>query len=85
MSDDPLKLCPSCHEPSLRRKIGLGAGIIFKGGGFYETDFKDRKGGPAKEEGAKADTASKPEAGESVSKSDKKTESKPAEPAKKAD
>ncbi len=44
MSDDPLEMCPSCETPSLKRKIGLGAGIIFKGGGFYETDFKDRKG-----------------------------------------
>lgn len=44
MSEDPLKDCPACAEPALRRKIGLGAGIIFKGGGFYETDFKDRKG-----------------------------------------
>jgi putative FmdB family regulatory protein len=44
MSEDPLKECPSCETPALKRKIGLGAGIIFKGGGFYETDFKDRKG-----------------------------------------
>ena len=54
MSDDPLKICPACEEPALKRKIGLGAGIIFKGGGFYETDFKDRKGSkpaePAKTE-----------------------------------
>jgi putative FmdB family regulatory protein len=46
MSDDPLKNCPECETPSLKRKIGRGAGIIFKGGGFYETDFKDRKGKP---------------------------------------
>ena len=46
MSDDPLRDCPECQTPSLKRKIGLGAGIIFKGGGFYETDFKDRKGKP---------------------------------------
>lgn len=45
MSEDPLQQCPSCETPALKRKIGLGAGIIFKGGGFYETDFKDRKGG----------------------------------------
>ena len=44
MSDDPLVDCPSCQAPSLKRKIGLGAGIIFKGGGFYETDFKEKKG-----------------------------------------
>jgi putative FmdB family regulatory protein len=52
MSDDPLTVCPACDTPSLKRKIGLGAGIIFKGGGFYETDFKDRKG--AKPESSKA-------------------------------
>lgn len=44
MSDDPLKTCPECEEQALKRKIGVGAGIIFKGGGFYETDFKDKKG-----------------------------------------
>ncbi|MFO7724964.1 MAG: zinc ribbon domain-containing protein [Oceanipulchritudo sp.] len=44
MSDEPLSVCPECTAPTLKRKIGLGAGIIFKGGGFYETDFKDRKG-----------------------------------------
>lgn len=32
--------CPACNKPKLKRKIGLGAGIIFKGGGFYETDYK---------------------------------------------
>lgn len=54
MSDDPLTDCPECQTPSLKRKIGLGAGIIFKGGGFYETDFKEKKGSsgdsPAKSE-----------------------------------
>ena len=35
-----LEDCPVCTKPKLRRKIGLGAGIIFKGGGFYETDYK---------------------------------------------
>ncbi len=44
MSDDPLTDCPDCEQPALKRKIGLGAGIIFKGGGFYETDFKDKNG-----------------------------------------
>ena len=47
MSEDPIDVCPSCNTPSLKRKIGVGAGIIFKGGGFYETDFKDRKGSPS--------------------------------------
>jgi putative FmdB family regulatory protein len=40
MKDDALVTCPACKQPTLRRKIGLGAGIIFKGSGFYETDYK---------------------------------------------
>lgn len=44
MSDAPLLECPECKQPALRRLIGTGAGLIFKGSGFYETDFKDRKG-----------------------------------------
>ncbi len=35
-----LEDCPACNKPRLKRQIGLGAGIIFKGGGFYETDYK---------------------------------------------
>jgi putative FmdB family regulatory protein len=61
MSDDPLEMCPECSTPALKRKIGRGAGIIFKGGGFYETDFKERKGKPS---GAEA-PADKPAASES--------------------
>jgi len=49
MSADRLTTCPECEEESLRRKIGTGAGIIFKGSGFYETDYKKKSGG--KEEG----------------------------------
>lgn len=63
MSEDPLVDCPTCDTPSLKRKIGLGAGIIFKGGGFYETDFKDKKG--------KSSTSS-PEKKEASSKTEKK-------------
>jgi putative FmdB family regulatory protein len=39
MSDEPLKNCPEC-EGEVRRLIGTGAGIIFKGSGFYQTDYK---------------------------------------------
>ncbi len=40
MSAEPLKKCPKCGKNSLYRLIGLGAGIIFKGSGFYITDYK---------------------------------------------
>jgi len=38
MSDDPLKTCPECGG-DLRRLIGTGAGVLFKGSGFYATDY----------------------------------------------
>jgi len=50
MSEDPLVECPSCGEPKLRRLIGAGAGIIFKGSGFYETDYKRSRKEPKKDD-----------------------------------
>ena len=39
MSAKPLKKCPECGG-KIKRLFGTGAGIIFKGSGFYETDYK---------------------------------------------
>lgn len=39
ITDKPLKRCPECRC-KVRRLIGSGAGIIFKGSGFYETDYR---------------------------------------------
>jgi len=36
----PLRMCPKCGKRKLKRLIGTGAGIIFKGSGFYETDYR---------------------------------------------
>lgn len=84
MKADPLTRCQLCGaEGSVRRKIGRGAGIIFKGSGFYETDFKDKKGnsgGPhsASESKSPAEgkngTSEGSNSAESVSKSAEKTE-----------
>jgi len=41
MSDEKLKTCPKCGG-EVRRLIGEGAGIIFKGTGFYCTDYKGK-------------------------------------------
>ena len=37
---EPQTICPECTEPKLRRKIGPGAAILFKGSGFYQTDYR---------------------------------------------
>ena len=58
--------CPKCSKLKLERLIGTGAGVIFKGGGFFETDYRSnsyKKGAEAekkaKEEKTKKDTDSK--------------------------
>ena len=40
MTDRLLRTCPKCAKKRLVRKVGGGAGLIFKGSGFYETDYK---------------------------------------------
>ena len=43
MLDKKLKKCPQCGQDELHRLIGAGSGIIFKGSGFYETDYKKKE------------------------------------------
>lgn len=40
MTEKPRRKCPDCGKPKLQRLIGAGAGVIFKGSGFYETDYR---------------------------------------------
>ncbi|MEZ6143055.1 MAG: zinc ribbon domain-containing protein [Zavarzinella sp.] len=51
-SADTLKTCPKCNEDKLRRLFGTGAAILFKGSGFYETDYRSE----GYKDSAKADT-----------------------------
>ena len=46
MNDSRLKKCPQCGKNKLSRLIGTGSGVIFKGSGFYATDYK-KKDAPA--------------------------------------
>ena len=59
MTAKVLTKCPECDEESLRRLIGMGAGIIFKGSGFYETDYKKKAPPGDKKEKDSADTGGK--------------------------
>ena len=40
MSDEPLTKCPKCKKKKLRRLFGAGAAVMFKGSGFYQTDYR---------------------------------------------
>jgi putative FmdB family regulatory protein len=78
----PLKKCPKCGKSKLVRLIGTGAGVIFKGSGFYETDYRSE----SYKKAAKAETESgspKSDSTKTETKSDTpaKTETKKAEPA----
>jgi len=64
MSAEPIKHCPVCNGP-VKRLIGAGAGPIFKGSGFYHTDYKKK----APESSLKKDDKSK--------KQEKKSPDKP--------
>ena len=44
MTAESLRQCPECKEDKLERLIGPGAGVIFKGSGFYQTDYKGSRG-----------------------------------------
>lgn len=65
MTAEPLNECPEC-KGNLKRIIGTGAGPIFKGSGFYQTDYKNKKSSNTKE--------SKPATDKKTSASGKKGE-----------
>jgi predicted nucleic acid-binding Zn ribbon protein len=58
MADDPLTTCPDCHTESLKRLVGGGLGVIFKGSGFYVNDAKKSASTsqPLKEKAEKKDS-----------------------------
>ena len=68
---EPQSVCPTCGVPKLRRKIGPGAAILFKGSGFYQTDYRS----DSYKQGAKADQPSESSAKPSESSSSTKAES----------
>ena len=56
---EPRKDCPECQKDTLRRKIGPGAAILFKGSGFYQTDYRSDSYKKAAKADKPSDTATK--------------------------
>lgn len=71
ITSSPVRTCPKCGRKRVERKIGIGAAVLFKGGGFYETDYRS-------ESYRKTEEAEKKE-------TEKASEKKPAEIAKPTD
>lgn len=77
MVEDPIKKCPKCKKKKARRLFGTGAAVMFKGSGFYETDYRSdsyKKAAKADKENAKSEKKSetKSESKAKAKKSDKK-------------
>ncbi|HEY8746662.1 MAG TPA: FmdB family zinc ribbon protein [Tepidisphaeraceae bacterium] len=73
MTASPIRKCPKCAKNKVKRLIGTGAGLIFKGSGFYITDYRSE----GYKESAKADSA--PTGDTKKSDAATTTESKPSE------
>jgi putative FmdB family regulatory protein len=70
---EPEKKCPACGKKKARRLIGAGAGLIFKGSGFYLTDYRSK----SYKDAAKADKSAS-ESASSKSDSSAKSDSSPS-------
>jgi len=79
----PLRMCPACGQTALKRLIGSGAGIIFKGSGFYCTDYRSDgyKNAASTETGSKSKSDEKKPDAKPAATSEAKSE--PKEPKKK--
>ena len=67
--------CPKCEKPKLERLIGAGAGILFKGSGFYQTDYRSDSYKQAAKDAEKKPSDAKKDA-KDAKKSPKKDERK---------
>lgn len=73
--DDELTKCPQCKKKKLRRLFGTGAAVVFKGSGFYDTDYRQKD--EAKKRGTPAPTEADAKPAE-TKPAETKTETPPA-------
>lgn len=92
---DALTKCPACNKKKLRRVIGTGAAVIFKGSGFYQTDYRSdsyKKAAKADSSSSSSESSSSSSSSDSSSSSTTKSEASspakseaPAKPSKSSD
>jgi putative FmdB family regulatory protein len=76
IKDDPKKQCPECGKKKLRRLIGPGAAIVFKGSGFYTTDYRSesyKKAAAAEKSAGSPDKSSEKSADKAPAQSPEKS------------
>ncbi len=79
---EPTKKCPKCKKAKAERIISAGGGIIFKGSGFYQTDYRSesyKKGADAAKKASDSSSSSTSESKSETTKSESKPAAKPKE------
>ena len=69
---EPQKKCPKCKKSKLRRLFGAGAGLVFKGSGFYQTDYRSegyKKAAAADKPASDKPSSDKPDSSKSTTAS----------------
>lgn len=82
INDPHLKKCPECGKNKLRRLIGAGGAVVFKGSGFYQTDYRSdsyKQRAAADKPSSESSSSSESKSSDTKSESKSSTESKPAE------
>ena len=85
INDKPLTKCPSCGKNKLRRVFGAGAAVIFKGSGFYQTDYRSesyKSAAKAEQEAAKPPANGAAATTDTAAKSDTAAKETPAKSSK---
>lgn len=83
ISESPLRKCPACKRLKLRRLFGTGVAIVFKGSGFYQTDYRTesyKKGAEADRKATESSSGDADSADSKSSSESKSSDSKPKEP-----
>lgn len=75
ISEDPKRKCPECKKLKLRRLFGTGAAVVFKGSGFYQTDYRSDSYKKAAEADKKPSSSKSTDKKSSDTKADSKTKS----------